>query len=305
MDKSTRNYKYDKCQFNWYKVNICNWKFYYLMNHCYFYMREIVTFGKCIFCIIYWVIICHFRYPDNRSEFLLEPAVTPSEMRMNPMYSIYYINPATFVVLGILPLILLAYWNFNIYKQIKSVSSWAEQNASRPSRSHQENELARVLIGIVITFVCCHALRILLNFHEAITIKDIMACHAEGKEGIPLWPQITNEFSKLMLVTNSSANIIIYCCLNSNFRKNIMSCLKQRGDSSNEASTQHATGKNLTKVATTYCWSILESRMITWIFMYHVELQFWLVCFHQYHLWVKMSVNFSLSVSWLENILQI
>ena len=197
---------------------------------------------------------CHFRYTDNRSEFLLEPAVTPSEMRMNPMYSIYYINPATLVVLGILPLILLAYWNFNIYKQIKSVSSWAEQNASRPSRSHQENELARVLIGIVITFVCCHALRILLNFHEAITIKDIMACHAEGKEGIPLWPQITNEFSKLMLVTNSSANIIIYCCLNSNFRKNIMSCFgNQRGDSSNEASTQHATGKNLTKVATTYC----------------------------------------------------
>ena len=196
------------------------------------------------------------RYAGNSSDIFLEPMVRPTEMRMNPLYSIYYINPATLVVLGILPLILLAYWNFNIYKQIKSVSSWAEQNASRPSRSHQENELARVLIGIVITFVCCHALRILLNFHEAITIKDIMACHAKGKEGIPLWPQITNEFSKLMLVTNSSANIIIYCCLNSNFRKNIMSCFKKkRDDSPNQLSrienTQQITIK--TKAETTYC----------------------------------------------------
>jgi hypothetical protein len=174
-------------------------------------------------------------------------------MRMNPYYSIYYINPATFLVLGIIPLLLLAYWNFNIYKQIKSVSSWVEQNASRPSRSHQENELARVLIGIVITFVCCHALRILLNFHEAITIKDIMACHAEGKEGIPLWPQITNEFSKLMLVTNSSANIIIYCCLNSNFRKNMLSCLTKKRETRNQTLAPSNTVDGLGKVETTYC----------------------------------------------------
>ena len=175
-------------------------------------------------------------------------------MRMNPYYSIYYINPATLLVLGILPLTLLAYWNFNIYKQIKSVSSWAEQNASRPSRSHQENDLARVLIGIVITFVCCHALRILLNFHEAITIKNIMACHAEGKEGIPLWPQITNEFSKLMLVTNSSANIIIYCCLNSNFRKNMVQCLRKKPETENQSSTAAANKVDgSVKMETTYC----------------------------------------------------
>ena len=164
---------------------------------------------------------------------------------------------------------LLAYWNFNIYKQIKSVSSWAEQNASRPSRSHQENELAKVLIGIVITFVCCHALRILLNFHEAITIKDVMACFAEGKEGIPLWPQITQEFSKLMLVTNSSANIIIYCCLNSNFRKNMLSCFKKkRENSSTQASNLNNTAKTIANVETTYCWDNLTKTMTLRLYIY-------------------------------------
>ena len=184
---------------------------------------------------------------------MLEPSIRPTDMRMNPYYSIYYINPATFLVLGIFPLTLLAYWNFNIYKQIKSVSSWVHQNANQASsRNQQENELARVLIGIVITFVCCHALRILLNFHEAITIKDTLACHAIGKEGIPLWPQITNEFSKLMLVTNSSANIIIYCCLNSNFRKNMLTYLKRsRGQNTNQDLGTNHTTQSVVKIETT------------------------------------------------------
>lgn len=216
--------------------------------------------NRSIICLIYyWLKIAPSinsisRYSNDSLQSMLEPSIRPTDMRMNPYYSIYYINPATFLVLGIFPLTLLAYWNFNIYKQIKSVSSWVHQNANQQpsSRNQQENELARVLIGIVITFVCCHALRILLNFHEAITIKDTLACHAIGQEGIPLWPQITNEFSKLMLVTNSSANIIIYCCLNSNFRKNILRYLKRsRGQNANQDLGTNNTTQSVVKIETT------------------------------------------------------
>ena len=158
---------------------------------------------------------------DNAEELILEPYITTTEMRLNPYYSIYYINPATLLVLGIIPMILLAYWNYIIYQHIKTSSDWQEEHSHRSTgsaRQKQENEFAKVLIGIVVTFVCCHILRIILNFHEAIVIKDLMACDSEGKEGLSLWPQITNEFNKLMLVLNSSVNMIIYCCLNSKLR---------------------------------------------------------------------------------------
>ena len=145
----------------------------------------------------------YHRHSNLSEQVILEPFITTTPMRMNPYYSIYYINPATLVVLGIIPLALLAYWNYNIYKHIKSASNWLQQNSSRLSRNNQENELARVLIGIVITFVCCHAPRIFLNFHEAIMIKHITLCFSEGQDGLPLWPQITNEFNKLMLVINN------------------------------------------------------------------------------------------------------
>ena len=43
-----------------------------------------------------------------------------------------------------------------------------------------------------------------------------------GKEGLPpKWKLFMTEISNLMLVINSSVNMIIYCCLNSSFRKNM------------------------------------------------------------------------------------
>ena len=147
-------------------------------------------------------------------------------MRRNPYYSIYYINPATLLVTGVIPLALLAYWNYIIYKEIKSSSTMFVQNSTRSVRQRngqkQENEFAKAFIGIVVAFVFSHSLRIVLNFQEAISTKAVLLCIENGKEGVPFWILITNEFNKLMLVINSSANIIIYCCMNSNFRKRFL-----------------------------------------------------------------------------------
>ena len=169
-------------------------------------------------------------------------------MRKDPNYSIYYINPATLLVTGIIPLILLIYWNCIIYQQIKSSSEWLAKNSSYSvRRSHsritckrlernqnrepteetfkgskgqrQEKEFAKVMIGIVVSFVATHALRAVLNFHEAISAKNTLICMEQGKQGVPFWVLITSEFSKLVLVMNSSINSVIYCCMNSSFRK--------------------------------------------------------------------------------------
>ena len=147
-------------------------------------------------------------------------------MRRNPYYLIYYINPATLLVTGVIPLALLAYWNYIIYTKIKSSSKMFVQNSTRGNRPRngqkQETEFAKVFIGIVVTFVFSHSLRIVLNFQEAISTKGALLCIEQKKEGVPFWVLITNECNKLLLVINSAANIVIYCCMNSKFRKRLL-----------------------------------------------------------------------------------
>ena len=102
--------------------------------------------------------------------------------------------------------------------------SSTNRRTSSASRCNKETDLARVLFGIVITFILCHALRILLSFQEAIVIKNVMACTSAGKPIFPRWAVITNQFSELILVLNSSVNLIIYCCFNKAFRQHMLSC---------------------------------------------------------------------------------
>ena len=169
----------------------------------------------------------------------LEPFQSPTEMRKNPYYSIYYINPATLLVTGVVPLTLLAYWNYTIYKNIKSSSTMFVQNSTRSVRQRngqrQENEFAKAFIGIVVAFVFSHSLRVVLNFQEAINTKAALLCIENGKEGVPFWVLITNEFNKLLLVVNSSANIIIYFCMNSKFRQRF---LRKRGRHTRSENTE-------------------------------------------------------------------
>ena len=91
----------------------------------------------------------YYYLSSNRGvneEIILEPFLIPTEMRRNPYYSIYYINPATLLVTGVIPLALLAYWNYIIYKKIKSSSKMFAQNSTRSNRprngQRQENEFA-------------------------------------------------------------------------------------------------------------------------------------------------------------------
>ena len=141
------------------------------------------------------------------------------------LYEMLYKNVATLLVVGIIPLFLLAYWNYNIYRYMKPTPQILSQCVVGQRNSHhQEQELARVLIGIVVTFICCHAVRIFVNFYDALFWHDYFICSHDQYFKLPLWRMIANPINDLMLVINSSANIIIYCCLSSNFRKDLLKC---------------------------------------------------------------------------------
>ncbi len=46
-----------------------------------------------------------------------------------------------------------------------------------------------------------------------------MACEAAGMRAFPLWSHIMISISHLLLCINSATNILIYCCLSSQFRQ--------------------------------------------------------------------------------------
>ena len=99
---------------------------------------------------------------------------------------------------------------------------------TRPDvRRNQENEAARILIGIVAVFLICHVLRVTTDFYEMIYIEDITSCYKRGKDGVHLWVHVVNEFSSAMVTLNSSVNMIIYGLIKPNIRKHIFVCKKQ------------------------------------------------------------------------------
>ena len=174
----------------------------------------------------------HNRYYCRPSNTAIEEAIQPfieiTDLRKNRAYSFYYVNLATLIVQGIVPLVLLAYWNYNIYKNIRSSTNLLHESMNLNNRDKTEHSLSRVLIGIVFAFVLCHALRIFLDCHEAIWIKHVQACMSQGRRGISLWVFVSMEFSSLLLVVSSSINMIIYCCLNTNFRSEIINTFNKK-----------------------------------------------------------------------------
>ena len=139
-------------------------------------------------------------------------------MRKDPNYSKYYIHLFRLIILGVIPFVLIAYYNGTIYKHICQGSKLFEEDISKRMRQKQENNLSRVLLAIVVLFILCHTLKIFLNCYEMIWIDEVLACTMNGKDGFPRWSYIVQVFSRFFLVFNSSVNIVIYTCFSGTFR---------------------------------------------------------------------------------------
>ena len=140
-------------------------------------------------------------------------------MRKDPYYSIYYISLCRLIVLGIIPFTLLTFYNYAIYKNIRETSKSIVGNISRTPRRNQENDLAKVLFVIVGLCIICHAPRFCLNFYEMVWINDALACINANKAEFPPWMYSVQEFSRLLMILNSTVNSVIYCCFNNKFRR--------------------------------------------------------------------------------------
>ena len=156
----------------------------------------------------------------------LEPVLYWTQLALNWEYNFYYLNLAKLIFWGILPTILLIYFNLMVYLGMKS-SNNIHNNNDKQKRFDQEKKLSIVMIGIVFVFIICHSLRTLALctfflyskcYNNIDTIDDdISSTIMLG----PKWIEITWLFSEILLVLNSSVNTIIYCCVNARFRRQV------------------------------------------------------------------------------------
>ncbi|CAB4063238.1 unnamed protein product [Lepeophtheirus salmonis] len=207
--------------------------------------------AKYISCVLFLSLLFSFtrffeaevRYdPENP----LTPYLKPTVLRTNSMYVLYF-NWSRLIVLGIIPFMLLVFFNVSIYKAIqarrkrrhkpdvtqmtttmgepkehsasskKIVNSVREQHVNE-TRSKKEDNLAVIFMAFILVFLICHLPRLLLNIHELLTITETMECQKRGHFSFSLMSMVSISVSHFLLVVNSSTNIIIYCALSSKFR---------------------------------------------------------------------------------------
>lgn len=171
---------------------------------------------------------------ENYDTYDVVTRLVISDLRSHDMYVLIYQNFANIIVTGIIPLLLLAYFNFVICKGMRK---FVEERSTRRKESHyknnetdlqqeQENRNQRnqtiILFVIVVIYVLCHSLRIILNIVDvathSTTFQDL---NNDCRYGHPLWVLISHPISEALLKLNSSVNFFIYCAFNNCFRKTI------------------------------------------------------------------------------------
>ena len=171
---------------------------------------------------------------ENYDTYDVVTRLVISDLRSHDMYVLIYQNFANIIVTGIIPLLLLAYFNFFICKGMRK---FVEERSTRRKESQyknnesdlqeeQENRNQRnqtiILFVIVIIYVLCHSLRIILNIVDvathSTTFRDL---NNDCRYGHPLWVLISHPISEALLKLNSSVNFFIYCAFNNCFRNTI------------------------------------------------------------------------------------
>ncbi|XP_023347957.1 uncharacterized protein LOC111716716, partial [Eurytemora carolleeae] len=139
-----------------------------------------------------------------------EPILELTYLRTSKLYIMYYHNWARLIVLGILPISVIGYLNAKIYQAVRR---------RKGGRKRHDEHLSIILMMIVLTFVLCNLPRLLLNMHELVVLELIDECRDTQLMGFPVWSVIIGFISQVLLCINSSANLIIYCCLGAKFRE--------------------------------------------------------------------------------------
>ena len=185
----------------------------------------------------------------NVTKIETEMTISYTEFGNHPYCLKYYKIYVRLLVSGIVPFSLLIYFNLSIYMAIKknnrlrrrltlshplslsrltsiqsadgeSVGNFSTTTASgiiATTNRTDEDSLSMAFIAIVSVFLFCNILKFALNFYDGI----------HGTVGASGWSRIGGYFSNLFIVLNSSMNMVIYCIMNTKFKRHFMATIKK------------------------------------------------------------------------------
>ena len=156
---------------------------------------------------------------------------------MNWEYNFFYYNLAKLILWGLLPIMFLIFFNLKVYLTMESSKSILT-NKEKQKRSQQEKKLSIIMIIIVFVFILCHSLRtfnwcyvfILTNTHRDCSRELYSGRNDENlliQSSHDTWLKICWHVSDILLAFNSSVNMIIYCGVSTQFRKQLIQLLKK------------------------------------------------------------------------------
>lgn len=186
---------------------------------------------------------------DSSSDYVI--FLDRTTLGKNEDYLKYYMFVTRLIISGIVPFVLLTYFNIEIFRAIKknnrlrrrltlsqplsrlmsvqsagcesldsgfsNVTNSLSTASSIASRKRQEEDnLAMVFVVMVVAFLFCNSLKFGLNFYDGIV----------GKDKAEEWYRIISSFSNLLVLINSSMNMVIYCILNMKFRRHLIELMK-------------------------------------------------------------------------------
>ena len=166
-------------------------------------------------------------------ECLTEYLIEPTELRTHRQYIFWYLNVSNLLVTCIVPIGLLMFMNCRIaislngYRQRqpsivnKQIDPNTQSTKTTPKTASGEVKQTFILFSIVILFVSCHALRIVMNITEFITLEKLSIEHEKGCNGISFWQHISMALSEFLLLFNSSAHFFVYLFLDKSFQQTL------------------------------------------------------------------------------------
>ena len=175
--------------------------------------------------------------------------VVPSEMRLNPYYSMLFLGSLNLVFLGLFPFLSLLYFSYYIKKSLNQrlvfmdskphnesiqrrnlmnnkVIEWKapDHEGIRNERYCNTNKAAKTFFLMVFTFILLHSLRFVTSLGDFIVIigKNKISNDNLKYDGGPEWLNVLVMIGSICMVINASINFLIYLYLNPTKRYNFV-----------------------------------------------------------------------------------
>ena len=175
------------------------------------YCIPIVLISISIAAMVYWETDEEICLLENGYDTIIP---VPSLLRMNPIYSIFYVGFINVGLLGAFPLISLIYCSYNLIHESKKQTDALRSSCPKLVliRDMQRQKLTQSLVFIIFAFIALHSLRIFNSFGEFILLI-IAYKNQNGSNydiGTPALFFYTTSLSELFITIYASINVMIY-----------------------------------------------------------------------------------------------